>query len=134
MPKDLETEELKVFKKKLTIVITTVTLVVVLLWLFKAVFSVLLLLLAGTLVALYFRGLAGLIHRGTRLSPGASLTISIIGSLLLLLGFFFIARNSIQRQTAQINETIPPAVENLKQQLNKTAVVGKESGKNYSHY
>jgi predicted PurR-regulated permease PerM len=119
---EAEKEDLKQFKKKLSITISRITLVVLLLWLFKAVFSVLLLLLAGSLVALYFRGLAGLILRATRISKSAALTISIVGSLLLLIGFFFIAGNSIQQQMAQINETLPPAVENLKQQLNKSAL------------
>lgn len=122
MAMEKENGDLVVFKKKLSIVLTSVTLTVVLIWLFKEVFSVLLLLLAGTLVALYFRGLAGLIQRGTKLSQGASLTISIVGSILLLIGFFIIAGSSIQRQIAQINETLPPAVENLKQQLGKTAL------------
>jgi predicted PurR-regulated permease PerM len=63
-----------------------------------------------------------LILRATRISKSAALTISIVGSLLLLIGFFFIAGNSIQQQMAQINETLPPAVENLKQQLNKSAL------------
>ena len=115
-------DDLKQFKRKLGITISRVTMVVLLIWLFKTVFSVLLLLLAGSLVALYFRGLAGMLLRFTRMSKGAALTISIAGSLLLLLGFFFIAGNSIQQQIAQINETLPPAIENLKQQLNKSAL------------
>ena len=117
-----EKEDLKLFKRKLSITISRITLVVLLIWLFKTVFSVFLLLLAGSLVALYFRGLAGLILRATRLSKGASLTISIVGSLLLLIGFFFIAGNSIQQQMDQIKETLPPAVENLRAQLNKSGL------------
>ena len=117
-----EKEDLKLFKRKLSITISRIAIVVILIWLFKTVFSVLLLLLAGSLVALYFRGLAGLLLRITRISKSAALTISIVGSLLLLIGFFYVAGNSIQQQIAQVNETLPPAVENLKQQLNKTAL------------
>jgi predicted PurR-regulated permease PerM len=122
MSQEIEQQELRLFKKKLGITITSVTMVIVLLWLFKAVFSVLLLLLAGTLVALYFRGLAGLIHRATRFSHGAALTISIVGSILLLLGFFYIAGNSIQQQMAEIKETIPPAIEKFKAQLGRSSI------------
>lgn len=96
--------------------------VIILLWLLKEVFSVLLLLLAGTLVAMYFRGLAGIFQRHTRMSQGWALTISIIGSLLLLAGFFYIAGNSIQQQVDQIKETFPPAVENAKASLSKSSL------------
>ena len=51
------------FQMKVWTTAAIVLLLVILLWLLKAIFSVLLLVLAGALIALYFRGLAGMLHR-----------------------------------------------------------------------
>jgi len=99
-----------------------VALVVVVLWLLKAVFNVLLLILAGVLIALYFRGLSKLIHRKTGMSEKVSLPLSIIGSILLLLGFFWFAGASIQQQATQLSETLPSTVQKAKEELGKSAL------------
>ncbi|MBA2745517.1 MAG: AI-2E family transporter [Flavisolibacter sp.] len=112
---------MKLFRKKVLYVIRTTALVILLLWVLKEVFSVLLLLLAGTLVAMYFRGLGNIIEKHTKMPNGAALSISVIGSLLLLFGFFYLAGNSIQQQMAQIRETIPPAIEKVKASLNNSS-------------
>ena len=63
-------------------------LIVVLLLILKATFSVLLLILAGSLVAIFFTGLSGLICKKTGWKEGLCLAISIIGTFLLLIGLF----------------------------------------------
>jgi predicted PurR-regulated permease PerM len=117
-----EKDELGHFRKKAWIVIGTAALVILLVWIFKEAFNVMLLLLAGALVALYFRGLARLIQKAVDISDGAALSISIVGSLLLLAGFFYIAGNSIQQQTEQIRESLPPALDNMREQLNRSSL------------
>lgn len=47
----------------------------------------------------YFRGLANLIHRKLHVPQKGSLAISTIGSLLLLVGFFWFAGSRIQQQS-----------------------------------
>jgi predicted PurR-regulated permease PerM len=110
------------FQKKVWTAVAIVAFVVVLLWILKATFNVLLLLLAGTLIALYFRGLAHLLHGKLHLPQKGSLAISIIGSLLLLLGFFWFAGSRIGQQATELSKTLPSAVENFKQQLSQSAV------------
>jgi hypothetical protein len=51
------------FSKKVWIVGGIFSLIIILLLLFKVVFSVLLLSLAGILIAVYFHGCAGILHR-----------------------------------------------------------------------
>ncbi|MEI6948609.1 AI-2E family transporter [Paraflavisolibacter sp. H34] len=99
-----------------------VALVVTLLWLVKATFSVLLLILAGALIALYFRGLSGLLHRGLHLPEKGSLSIAIMGSLLLVAGFFWLAGNRITQQASQLSEILPSTVEKVKEELRKSPV------------
>ena len=59
-------------------------LIVVLILLFKATFSVFLLILAGALIAIFFRGLSGLICRKTKWKEGVCLAVSVIGTLYWL--------------------------------------------------
>jgi predicted PurR-regulated permease PerM len=82
----------------------------------------LLLVLAGALIALYFRGLAGLLHRKLHVPQKGSLAISVIGSLLLFIGFFWFAGSRIQQQAGELSDTLPSAVENVKQQLSQNPI------------
>jgi predicted PurR-regulated permease PerM len=117
-----DTDTTRDFKKKVWTAVAIVALVVILLWILKATFNVLLLVLAGALIALYFRGLAGLLHRKLHVPQKGSLAISTIGSLLLLIGFFWFAGSRIQQQAVQLSDTLPSAIENFKQQLSQNPI------------
>lgn len=94
--------------------------IVVLLLFIKTTFSVFLLLLAGTLIAVFFRGFSGLIQKKTGWSPKLCITISIIGTLVLLVLLFWLMGAKLQAQITQLGETLPTTVENAKNQLSKT--------------
>jgi predicted PurR-regulated permease PerM len=113
------------FSKKVWTATAIVALVVILILLLKTIFSVLLLILAATLIALYFRGLAGLIHRKLHVPEKGSLAISVIGSLLLLIGFFWFAGSRIEQQVNELSNSLPSAIEKGKQQLNESSI-GKQ--------
>ncbi|HEV7331809.1 MAG TPA: AI-2E family transporter [Flavisolibacter sp.] len=117
MPQDSDRQQLS-FQQKLLLV----AVVVILLWIIKATFNVLLLILAGALIALYFRGLSGLIHRKLHLSEKWSLPVAIIGSLLLLLLFFWLAGSKINQQVQQLSQTLPSTVAKAKQQISQSPV------------
>ncbi|RYZ60868.1 MAG: AI-2E family transporter, partial [Chitinophagaceae bacterium] len=55
--------ESKVFQKKVWTATAIVALFVILIWITKSIFNVLLLLFAGSLIAIFFGGLAGIIRR-----------------------------------------------------------------------
>jgi len=108
------------FQKKVWITVGIVALAVIVLSILKVTVNVLLLVLAGALIALYFRGLAGLLHRVVKLPKKAALPVAIIGSLLLLVLFFWFAGSRIQTQAAQLTNTLPGTVENFKQKLSES--------------
>jgi predicted PurR-regulated permease PerM len=110
------------FQRKVWIATSIVAFFVILIWVIKAIFNVLLLLFAGALIAIYFVGLARLLQRKLNWKYGLCLAISIIGSLLLMIGFFWFAGNSISAQIGQLKETLPSAVANLKNQLAQNAI------------
>lgn len=112
----------KNFQKKVWTASAIVALFIILLWLIKVTFNVFLLILAGALIALYFRGLSGLIHRKTKMNNKLSLIIAILGSLLLVVSFFWFAGNKIQQQVAELTKTLPQTIDHFKTQLNNSAL------------
>ncbi|SHE29796.1 AI-2E family transporter [Flavisolibacter ginsengisoli] len=116
---------LKDFTKKAWIAGGILAFILILLLLFKATFNVLLLILAGTLIAVFFRGFSGLIKRKTKWKTGTSLIISVTISLLFLILIFWLMGSKLATQVTQFNESFPTTIENAKQQLNKTEI-GKQ--------
>lgn len=116
----VKTTERKEFQRKVWITVGITALVVVVLWILKVVVNVLLLVMAGALIALFFRGLSGLIHRRTGLSTRVSLPLSIVGSLLLLIAFFWFTGAQIQQQATQLSETMPSTIQKFKDQLSQS--------------
>ena len=112
----------KTYAEKVWIKGSIYALIVILILLFKATFSVLLLILAGALIATFFRGFAALICRKTKWRQGACLAVSVIGTLMLLFGVFWLIGNTIQNQFEQLSKTLPVTIENAKQQLRETSL------------
>ncbi|HET6556341.1 MAG TPA: AI-2E family transporter [Prolixibacteraceae bacterium] len=111
-----------VFLNKVWITVGIVALTVVVLWIMKAIFSVLLLVLAGVLIALFFRGLSGIIQRKTHWKEGVSLAISMIGILLLLAGMFWLIGAKVQQQAVELMETLPSTIESAKEKVSQSEV------------
>jgi predicted PurR-regulated permease PerM len=97
-------------------------LIVVLILLFKATFPVFLLILAGSLIAVFFRGLSGLICRKTKWKDGVCLTISVIGTLLLVIGLFWLIGAKLQSQVAELTDKLPTMVDNAKAKLSESSI------------
>lgn len=97
-------------------------LIVVLLLLFKATFGVFLLILAGVLIAVFFRGLSGLICSKTKWKEGVCLTLSIVITLLLIIGMLWLIGTKVQNQIAQLSETLPATIENAKSKLSESPI------------
>lgn len=90
--------------------------------LFKATFGVFLLILAGTLIAVFFQGFSGLICKKTNWKEGICLSISIIGTLLLLVGTFWLIGAKLQTQITELSDKLPAMVENAKSKLSETPI------------
>lgn len=112
------------FSKRVWILGGVFALIVVLILLFRATFNVFLLILAGALIAIYFRGLSSFIRQKTKWRSGICLAISMAGTLLIIFILFWLIGARAQTQINEINDTLPASIENAKSQLNKT-VIGK---------
>lgn len=110
------------FSRKIWIIASIFTLFVILFLILKATFNVVLLILAGVLIALYFHGLSSLLHRKLSIPRKASSLTSIIGSLLLLVLFLWFAGDRIQEQVSELRETLPSAFQRFKDEITKTEI------------
>lgn len=96
--------------------------IVVMLLLFKVTFSVFILVLAGAMIAVFFRGLASLIRRKVKCGPKLALAISIAGTLIIIALLFWLIGAKVQSQIKQLSDTIPVTIQNAKEHLNKSAL------------
>ncbi|HTM92631.1 MAG TPA: AI-2E family transporter [Flavisolibacter sp.] len=110
------------FPQKVWIVGGILALIVVLLLLLKATFSVLLLVLAGTLIAVFFRGLSGYIERKTKWNSSWSLAFSIIATLIIVALLFWMMGAKVQAQAEELSKTLPSTFEKAKTELSKSTI------------
>lgn len=103
-----------------TTAIVCLTLIIILI--VRVAFSILLMAMAGVLIAVYFHGLAGLIQRKTRLKKRTSLLISIISTTLIMLALIWIIGNKIERQVAELSTTLPQTVSSAKMKMAQTPI------------
>ncbi len=100
-------------------------LIVILLLLFKTLFSVLLLTLAGALFAIYFHGCASFFKKYLHVPEGWSLALSIIINIVLLIVFFWFVGARLQQQVSDLTDTLPKTITNAKAYLQKSTVGSK---------
>lgn len=117
-----KTSEMKSFNRKVWVGTSVVALFVIIIWILKATFSVLLLALAGALIALYFHGLSTLLQRKLHMPLTASKLVSTLGSLALLAVFLWFAGDRIQQQAEELSKTLPSAFNEVKDQVNDSSL------------
>ena len=88
-------------------ILTATVLTVLLLWLFKTVAQVLVLLMLGILISLYLGSVADWIQRRTKLGERLSLTIAILGSLGAVALLAFVLVPPVVDQTRQLIQDLP---------------------------
>jgi predicted PurR-regulated permease PerM len=99
-----------------------VCLAITILLILRLAFTILLMALAASLIAIYFHGLAEWIIKKTKLSRKASLLISIAGTIILLVVMTWFVGARIQRQVVELSNTLPQTINTAKVKLSKTPV------------
>lgn len=110
------------FEKKVWITVKILVLTIAILLLFLNTFRIFLLVLAGSLIAIFFRSISDLIKRLTKFKEGVCVGISIITSLLLVAGLFWLIGAKVQTQITELTETLPKTIEYLKNQINSSSL------------
>jgi predicted PurR-regulated permease PerM len=125
MPDSEEAESQYSFVQKVWIVGGIFSLIATLLLIFEATFNILILVLAGALIACFFRGLSSYIGRKTGWSRKITMTISVLGSILIAAGIFWLIGATVSSQASQIEETFPQLIDDAQQSLSGSRV-GRE--------
>lgn len=105
------------FHRKILIALGITLPVVLMILLLGAVFKVLLLILAGVLVAIGISALAGRIHSIMPVVGGWSKLIAVVLFLGLTVGAVALMAPSVAEQFAQLKEDLPSTLENVRSQL-----------------
>lgn len=108
--------------QKAWISISIVALTVLLILFFKATVDIFILILVGALIACYFRGLAKFIAKKTKLSPHSSLLLSVLGTIIIFSGMFFLVGATIADQTAELEESFPKLLEKAQEFIEETEI------------
>lgn len=90
--------------------VAVVALFVIILLVLKSTFSVLLMILAAAIIALYFHGFKNLISRTLKLSDKWSMLISIAGTFLIPVALFWFIGAKVQSQVNALSERFPSMV------------------------
>lgn len=110
------------FPQKIWIAGGILSFFVVTLFFLKATINVFLLILAGVLIAVFFRGLSGWIERKTKWKSGICLAISIGGSVAFLVLLFWLIGAKVQSQITELTDTLPSTIEHAKNQLTQSSL------------
>ncbi|QCW99495.1 AI-2E family transporter [Aggregatimonas sangjinii] len=87
-------------------------------------FRIILLVLAGILVAAFFLGIAGFIENKTPLSRNISLLVSVLLVVGILVGSSFLLAPHISEQIVSLKEKLPQATEKTLQDIEQTKLGG----------
>jgi len=110
------------FEKKVWITVKIVVLTIAVLLIFQSTFRIFLLVLAGSLIAIFFRSISNVIKRLTKFKEGVCVGISIITSLLIVAGLFWLIGAKVQTQITELTETLPKTIDYLKNEINSSAL------------
>lgn len=125
MPDSQKADSRYSFVQKVWIVGLIFSLIATLLLIFEATFNILILVLAGTLIACFFRGLSTYIRKKTGWSTKITMSISVGGTLLMVAGLFWLIGATVSAQASQIEDTFPVLIEDAQSSLSGSRV-GRE--------
>ena len=106
------------FPQKVWIAGGVFALIIVFMLFLKTAFPILLLVLAGALIGIFFHGLASFIAHKTGMKDGWALLISVLGTVIIIAGLSLLIGYKISSQMAQLTDTLPATLQRAKEQLN----------------
>lgn len=113
------------YSTKIWIASGIVALTVVVFLLFKTLFSLLLLVLAGVLMSVYFHGCSSLIHNKFRIGKTFSLVLAVVLNIIIIGLFLWFVGARLSSQIDQLSDTLPQTIENAKTWLSNQPMGSK---------
>ncbi|WP_027124976.1 AI-2E family transporter [Gelidibacter mesophilus] len=122
MSTESNTEQSFSYSKKVWIAGLIFALITVILLIFEATFNIVMLVLAGALIACYFRGISSFLKRKFNINGKLSMTISVLGSFLIFAGMMYLVGATIWNQTVSLKESLPELTKSLKNFLEQSDI------------
>ncbi|MCL4638935.1 MULTISPECIES: AI-2E family transporter [Olivibacter] len=120
--RETEKNDLKHYTRKLWITVGIISLLVIVIFILKAAFNVLLMVFAGSLMAIYFHGLANLLERKIKLSHGWCLLTGIFITLALVGVLFWFLGAKISMQVGEMTQDIPEILRDVRERLGRSDI------------
>jgi len=117
-----ENKDLNLFAKKVWITAGIIALLVILIFILKAAFNVLLMIFAGSLISIFFHGLADLVERKTKWKRAVSMTVGVLFTFLLIGSMFYLMGAKISQQASEMSKEIPGLVDTAESKLRESTM------------
>lgn len=114
--------DIKKFRKKLWMTAGIFSLTIVLLCLFKVLFSIILLLLAGILIPIYFHAFATALTKWIHVPKKIAVFTSVLLNLIFLALFFWFVGARLESQISELSDSLPNTIEHAKKSLQQNPV------------
>ena len=122
-----QTQPSSSFTNKVWTTVGITAFVVIMLLIIYKTFHVFLLLMASSLIALFFNAVSNRVKKWTGLGNGVSLAVTIVLIIVLLGLFFWMVGAEAQVQFKEMQEAVPVMIDNAQSYLNKSEVGRKVS-------
>lgn len=109
----------RAFNHKVFTIFAILSLFVIFGFILVTCFNVLLLIMAGVMIAVYFRGMGLWLSEKTNLRESLSAILVIVLTLLILTALFWLLGGQIQDQLSQLGKKLPAAIDRLKSNLSQ---------------
>ncbi len=120
------------FQKRVWTTAAIFAFMITMLLLINSTFNVLLLLLAGSLIAIFFTALSSKIQRKTKWKEGICVAISVISTLLIMAALFWLIGAKVQAQIVELIDTLPKTIDKAKAWMNDSSIGEKILNKVFS--
>ena len=127
MDKEKHAHSLSHFANKVWITVGITTFAVIIVFIIFRTFNAFLLVLAASLIVLFFSAVSGRIKMWTGLKNGVSLALTIALMVVVVGLFFWLVGAEAQNQYKEMQEAVPVIIDNAQSYLNKSDVGQKVS-------
>lgn len=103
------------FTNKVWITGGILSLILIVFLLFKSLFGIFLLVLAGILMAIYFHGCANILKKWLHFPPKIAVFSSVLLNVIALVIFFWFVGARLEEQVTELSETLPQTIDNAKE-------------------
>jgi len=121
-PADKAKEKELNYIQKVWYTVAIVALLVVVILIARVAFNVLLMVLAGILISVYFHGLGDMIQRKTKWRRRICMLVSVGGSFAILAALFWFMGTKISNQIAILSDTLPHTISTARLKLAETSL------------